>query len=103
MEKIENLNFLSKKQKNSIKKRININNLIYKRTFHVYDKELSNDLNIKYIKENYINSNSILKNYVSYSSWKDIEKFVEHKNAWKIALILTAEFYLRSFSKKYLN
>lgn len=103
MEKIENLNFLSKKRKNSIKKRININNLIYKHTFHVYDKELSNDLNIKYIKENYINSNSILKNYVSYSSWKDIEKFVEHKNAWKIALILTAEFYLRSFSKKYLN
>ena len=32
MEKIENLNFLSKKRKNSIKKRININNLIYKRT-----------------------------------------------------------------------
>ena len=100
LEKIDNSKFLSSKWKKSIKKRLNIYNMFYKRTFHVFQKELSSDKNLEFVKEKYINDNSLLKKYVNNDSWKEIIDFVDKKRSWKIALVLTAEFYLRLLKKR---
>ena len=103
IEKISKLRFLSPKWKNSIIKRINLNNILYLKTFQTFTKELTCNKNLKLIKKEYINNDSLLKQYVSNEVWQNILEYLSNKNAWKISLILTVEFYLRTLrDKKYI-
>lgn len=99
-EKVINSTLLSKKWKRSILKRINIYNLIYKPTFHVFQEELAKDENINLIKEKYINERSLCMKYLSKETIDVINNSIKYKNTWQLALILTYEFYLRDLEKR---
>ena len=100
IDKINNSKILNKKWKKSILKRINLNNFRYRKTFHIFDIELSKNTNISYIKENYLNANSLLNNYVSPDIFTESQLALENLNTWKIAIFLTIEFYLRNLKNR---
>lgn len=84
----------------SILKRINLNNFIYRGTFHIFNIELSKSANINHIKENYLNTNSLLNNYISPDIFAESELALANLNTWKIAIFLTIEFYLRNLKNR---
>lgn len=98
MGKIERCSFLSRKWKKSILKRINYHEWFAKKTFHVFQKELIKKENLKEIEEMY--NHSVIKELFSKESWKEIGENITNKNAWKIALFVTAELYFRKLKEK---
>ena len=100
IDKINNSKILNKKWKNSILKRINFNNFRYKKTFHIYNTELSKSKNIDNIKQNYLNKNSLLIDYISPDVFTECELALKNLNTWKIAVFLTIEFYLRNLKSR---
>ena len=100
IEKIEKCRWLGKKLKHSILKRINYHTWFNKKTFHVFQTELSKNENIQLIKDKYYNNSSLVKKYVSEQGWKKIGNYIENKYAWKISIFLTVEFYLRYLENK---
>lgn len=97
---INNSKILSKKWKKSILKRININNFKYRKTFHVFNIELSKSENINHIREKYLNTASLLNDYISPDIFAESEIAIANLNTWKIAIFLTVEFYLRNLKNK---
>lgn len=98
IEKVENCSFLSSKWKKSILKRINYHKWFTKRTFHVFQEELTKDKNLSITIDLY--NNSIIKNFISRTSWNEVLDNIKAKDTWKIVLFLTAEFYFRYLNDK---
>ena len=45
-------------------------------------------------------NHSVIKELFSKESWKEIGENITNKNAWKIALFVTAELYFRKLKEK---